>query len=115
MEELGIGRPSTYATIISVLQDRGYVTLEKKRFYPQELGRIVTSFLKEFFSHYVAYQYTAELENELDEISNGKVDWKKFLHKFWHNFKHNIDEVSKKSFNEVIQAISNKIIAQINI
>ncbi len=113
MEELGIGRPSTYATIISVLQDRGYVTLEKKRFYPQELGRIVTSFLKEFFSHYVAYQYTAELENELDEISNGKVDWKKFLHKFWHNFKHNIDEVSKKSFNEVIQAISNKIIAQI--
>jgi DNA topoisomerase-1 len=73
LEELGIGRPSTYASIISVLQDRGYVVLEKKRFFPEERGRIVTTFLKEFFSKYVEFDYTANLEDELDIISNGKI------------------------------------------
>ncbi len=113
MEELGIGRPSTYATIISVLQDRGYVILDKKRFFPQELGRIVTLFLKEFFPVYVAFDYTADLEDQLDEISNGAMNWKQFLHKFWVNFYQNINQVSAKSFSEVIDVLSAKIIQQI--
>ena len=113
MEELGIGRPSTYATIISVLQDRGYVVLDKKRFFPQELGRIVTLFLKEFFPVYVAFDYTADLEDQLDEVSNGTMNWKQFLHKFWVNFYENINQVSAKSFSEVIDVLSGKIIKQI--
>lgn len=112
MEELGIGRPSTYANIISVLQDRSYVVLEKKRFIPQELGRIVTTFLKEFFAIYVAFDYTAELENQLDEISNGEVNWQEFLAKFWHNFKGNVEDVSSRSFSEVLESIGNKIVMQ---
>jgi hypothetical protein len=90
MEELGIGRPSTYATIISVLQDRGYVKLDKKRFFPEERGRIVVTFLKEFFAKYVEFGYTASLEDELDTISNGEMDWKIFLKKFWNDFNGNI-------------------------
>jgi len=113
MEELGIGRPSTYATIISVLQDRGYVVLDKKRFFPQELGRIVTLFLKEFFPIYVAFDYTADLEDQLDEVSNGTMNWKQFLHKFWVNFYENINQVGSKSFSEVIDVLSGKIIKQI--
>jgi len=110
MEELGIGRPSTYASIISVLQDRDYVKLEKKRFIPEERGRIVTEFLKRFFSKYVEYNYTAELENDLDEISNGKKEWKGFLDKFWKEFHCDIGEVSKIS-NFDIAAELNKILA----
>jgi DNA topoisomerase-1 len=113
MEELGIGRPSTYAAIISVLQDRGYVRLDKKRFFPEERGRIVTIFLKEFFAKYVEFDYTASLEDELDIISNGKMDWKKFLAKFWQNFNHNIKEVSEKSFPEVLDLMGSKILSQI--
>lgn len=109
LEELGIGRPSTYAAIISVLQDRGYVRLEKKRFFPEERGRIVTTFLKEFFTKYVEYDYTAGLEDELDVISNGKMDWKKFLHKFWKDFYGNISEVEKKPFTEVLDVINQKV------
>ncbi len=109
MEELGIGRPSTYATIISVLQDRGYVALEKKRFFPQERGRIVTIFLKEFFAQYVEYDYTANLEDDLDVISNGKMEWKNFLKKFWQKFYHNINEVEKKAFGEVLGVLNTKI------
>jgi len=86
MEELGIGRPSTYASILSVIQDREYVKLEKKRFIPEERGRIVVAFLKKFFEKYVQYDYTAKLEDDLDVISNGKADWKKFLREFWEPF-----------------------------
>ncbi|NBR95406.1 MAG: type I DNA topoisomerase [Proteobacteria bacterium] len=108
MEELGIGRPSTYASIISVLQDRGYVVLEKKRFFPEERGRIVTTFLKEFFSKYVEFDYTANLEDELDNISNGKLNWKNFLQHFWLTFFQNIEQVQAKPFIEVIETLKNK-------
>ncbi len=109
MEELGIGRPSTYAAIISVLQDRGYVKLEKKRFFPEERGRIVTTFLKEFFAKYVEFGYTAGLEDELDVISNGKMNWKSFLKKFWKDFNGNISDVSDKPFAEVLEVLNQKV------
>jgi len=108
MEELGIGRPSTYATIISVLQDRGYVKLDKKRFFPEERGRIVVTFLKEFFAKYVEFGYTASLEDELDIISNGEMDWKIFLKKFWNDFNGNIGEVMEKPFPEVLEVLNQK-------
>jgi DNA topoisomerase-1 len=108
MEELGIGRPSTYATIISVLQDRGYVKLDKKRFFPEERGRIVVTFLKEFFAKYVEFGYTASLEDELDIISNGEMDWKIFLKKFWTDFNGNIGEVMEKPFPEVLEVLNQK-------
>lgn len=109
MEELGIGRPSTYASIISVLQDRGYVKLDKKRFFPEERGRIVTTFLKEFFAKYVEFGYTAALEDDLDIISNGKMNWKIFLKKFWKDFNGNIGEVSQKPFTEVLEILNQKV------
>lgn len=109
MEELGIGRPSTYAAIISVLQDRGYVKLEARRFFPEERGRIVTVFLKEFFSKYVEFDYTAGLEDDLDVVSNGKMNWKKFLEKFWVNFKSNIDLVKDKPFPDVLEILDARV------
>lgn len=86
MEELGIGRPSTYAGILQVIQDRGYVTLEKKRFVPSDRGWIVITFLKKYFANYVAYDFTAHMEDQLDDIANGKEAWKKILSDFWKNF-----------------------------
>ena len=82
LEELGIGRPSTYASIIKVLQDRDYVILDKKRFNPHDRGRIVSIFLEKYFNQYVEYDFTADLENQLDEISDGKLDWKEVLRNF---------------------------------
>ncbi len=108
MEELGIGRPSTYASIISVIQDRGYVKLDKKRFFPEERGRIVVVFLKEFFVKYVEFDYTANLEDELDIISNGQKDWKIFLKNFWKDFNKNIGEVMDKPFPEVLEVLNQK-------
>jgi DNA topoisomerase-1 len=113
MEELGIGRPSTYAAIISVLQDRGYVRLEKRRFFPEERGRIVVIFLKEFFARYVEYGYTADLEDDLDVISNGKMNWKRFLEKFWNDFHDTTKGVDNKAFAEVIEVLNQKIGAHI--
>lgn len=109
MEELGIGRPSTYAAIISVLQDRGYVKLDKKRFFPEERGRILTTFLKEFFAKYVEYDYSATLEDDLDVISNGKMDWKGFLQKFWKDFSKLTSEVSEKPFTDVLDILNKKV------
>lgn len=109
MEELGIGRPSTYASIISVLQDRGYVKLDKRRFFPEERGRIVTTFLKEFFAKYVEFDYTADLEDELDIISNGKMNWKTFLKKFWKDFSKSTSEVSEKPFGDVLEVLNQKV------
>jgi DNA topoisomerase-1 len=86
LEELGIGRPSTYASIIQVLQDRKYVRLDKKRFIPEDRGRLVTAFLSSFFERYVEYNFTADLENQLDDISGGRVAWKKVLEDFWRDF-----------------------------
>jgi DNA topoisomerase-1 len=109
MEELGIGRPSTYAAIISVLQDRGYVKLDKRRFFPEERGRIVTTFLKEFFARYVEFSYTADLEDQLDIISNGKMNWKSFLKTFWKDFHKNTSAVMEKPFSEVVDVLNQKI------
>ena len=92
LEELGIGRPSTYASIISVLQDRNYVRLEKNRFVPEDKGRLVTAFLVEFFRRYFDYDFTARLEERLDEITDRQVDWKTVLHEFWQTFSRYQDE-----------------------
>ena len=93
LEEYGIGRPSTYATIISTLQQRGYAVLEKKRFNPTDVGSIVNSFLTTYFQRYVEYNFTAKLENELDNIANGKVQWIPVLEKFWQPFIQQITEI----------------------
>ena len=86
MEELGIGRPSTYAATLAVLRDREYVKIEKKRLVPEDKGRIVTAFLESFFLNYVEYDFTADLENDLDRISNAEVDWRQVLREFWTRF-----------------------------
>ena len=105
LEELGIGRPSTYASILSVLQDRDYVRLEKKRFFPEDRGRLVTAFLESFFGRYVEYDFTANLENQLDEISNGRVDWKAVLRDFWTAFIAKVDETKELRVSEVLDAL----------
>jgi DNA topoisomerase-1 len=105
LEELGIGRPSTYASIISVLQDRDYVRLEKKRFIPEDRGRVVTTFLTEFFRDYVEYDFTAQLEDQLDEISGGKIDWKKVLDDFWRAFSKAVAGTKDLTITQVIDAL----------
>ncbi|AHB09475.1 type I DNA topoisomerase [Zymomonas mobilis] len=96
MEDLGIGRPSTYASVIQVLKDRAYVTLERNRFIPSEAGRLLTAFLERFFERYVSYDFTAGLEDSLDEISGGRADWQKVLDAFWHDFKPKTAEVMEQ-------------------
>jgi DNA topoisomerase-1 len=91
LEEHGIGRPSTYASIISTLQDREYVRLEKKRFYPTDVGRVVNRFLTEYFTRYVDYGFTAALEDELDAVSRGEEEWVPLLEQFWRPFKDKVD------------------------
>ena len=86
MEELGIGRPSTYASTIALLRDRDYVRLEKKRLIPEDRGRLVTAFLESFFTKYVGYDFTADLEEKLDQVSNSEIDWKALLRDFWNDF-----------------------------
>lgn len=105
LEELGIGRPSTYATIISVLQERSYANNEKKRFTPTELGRLLTAFLVGFFEKYVQYDFTADLESDLDKIAEGDLGWKALLRTFWQDFKTNIDSVSNQKITEVIDYV----------
>lgn len=110
MEELGIGRPSTYATIISVLQERGYVKLEKKRFIAENRGIVVNSFLNLYFKKYVEYDYTANLENELDIVSNGEEEWTKLLSTFWGPFKIEIDKAMELKNPDVLENISRALI-----
>jgi DNA topoisomerase-1 len=105
MEELGIGRPSTYASILQVLQDREYVRLEKKRFIPEDRGRIVTAFLENFFKRYVEYDFTAKLEEQLDDISGGKLDWKQVLRDFWAAFHAAIEGTKDLKIGDVISAL----------
>ncbi|MBR1915222.1 MAG: type I DNA topoisomerase [Alphaproteobacteria bacterium] len=105
LEELGIGRPSTYASIIAVLQERKYVKVEKLRFIPEDRGRIVTIFLENYFKKYVEYDFTAQMEEFLDDISNGKMDWKKLLTGFWAKFIKNIDSVAPLKVGDVIEKI----------
>ena len=87
LEELGIGRPSTYASILTTLRDRGYVRMDKNRFIPEDTGRLVTAFLEQFFGQWVEYDFTADLESQLDEVSAGELDWKKLLRDFWGQLK----------------------------
>ena len=101
LEELGIGRPSTYASTIQVLKDRAYVRVEKNRFFAEESGRLLTAFLERFFERYVAYDYTAGLEDQLDEISGGRANWQAFLESFWRDFKPKTAEVMEQKPSEV--------------
>jgi DNA topoisomerase-1 len=105
LEELGIGRPSTYASIIQVLQDRDYVRLEKRRFVPEDRGRLVTSFLTSFFERYVEYNFTADLENQLDRVSDGKIDWKELLRQFWQDFSSAIAGTKDLTIKAVLEAL----------
>ncbi len=105
LEELSIGRPSTYASIISILSDRGYCRLDKRRFYPEPRGRIVTGFLEEYFRKYVEYDFTADLEDQLDLVSDGKVKWKDLLQNFWVSFKGNIDAATEITITDVINKL----------
>jgi len=106
LEELGIGRPSTYASIISVLQERDYVVLDKKRFVAADRGRLVTAYLRAFFKRYVEYDFTANLEEQLDHVSSGDVDWKTLLAEFWGDFHANIDEAKECTITEVITQLN---------
>lgn len=105
MEELGIGRPSTYASILQVLKDRDYVRLEKSRFVPNESGRLVTAFLERFFERYVEFDYTAGLEEQLDDISGGRANWQAVLEAFWRDFKPKTAEVMEQKPSEVTAAL----------
>jgi len=106
MEELGIGRPSTYAATISVLQDRNYVRLEKRALFPEDRGRIVTAFLESFFKKLVEYGFTADLEGKLDQISAGELSWKDVLRDFWTDFTRQADEIKDLRVSQVLDALN---------
>ncbi len=106
LEELGIGRPSTYASIISVLQDRDYVRLESKRFVPEDRGRLVNAFLVNFFDRYMQPEFTAELENQLDAVAAGEIDWRQVLRRFWEPFHETVEEVRERRVAEIIDALN---------
>ncbi len=106
MEELGIGRPSTYASIVTTIQDRGYVTKEKNRLIPEDKGRLVIAFLVNYFRRYVGYDFTAKLEDELDDITSGERDWQDVLSRFWRDFKAAIEETSELRITDVLEKIN---------
>jgi DNA topoisomerase-1 len=105
LEELGIGRPSTYASIIQVLKDRAYVRIEKNRFFAEETGRLLTAFLERFFEKYVSYDFTAGLEEELDDVSGGRAEWQAVLDAFWRDFKPRTEEVKERQPSEITAAL----------
>ncbi len=105
LEELGIGRPSTYAAILSVLQERSYVQLEKRRFVPEDRGRLVTAFLVSFFNRYVDTGFTATLEEQLDDISGGRADWRAVMRAFWEEFSRAVDQTKDLKISDVIAAL----------
>ncbi len=109
MEELGIGRPSTYASIISVLSTRNYVELINKRFHPTDRGKLISAFLEKLFSRYVDYNFTADLENQLDEITSGKTEWVQVLNNFWKDFYANVGEVKEKRTREVLDLLNESL------
>jgi DNA topoisomerase-1 len=109
LEELGIGRPSTYASIIEVLQRRNYVKLDRKRFIPEDRGRIVTSFLQTYFPRYVEYGFTAHLEEELDDISSGKTEWHQVLREFWKAFSAAVGETKELRVREVLDKLDEEL------
>jgi DNA topoisomerase-1 len=106
LEELGIGRPSTYATILSVLRDRGYVTMDKARFVAEPAGLLVTAFLERFFSRYVEYGFTAGLEEKLDLVSAGELDWKALLREFWQGFEAAVGDIGDLRMGQVLDALN---------
>jgi DNA topoisomerase-1 len=105
MEELGIGRPSTYASILSVLRDRNYVRMENKRFVPEDRGRLVTAFLTSFFERYVDTGFTAGLEEKLDDVSDGRLDWRKLMQAFWEEFSKAIEQTRELKISDVVNAL----------
>ena len=106
LEELGIGRPSTYASILSTLRDRAYVRMDRNRFIPEDKGRLVTSFLTSYFGHYVEYEFTADLEEKLDEVSAGDLGWKQMLRDFWTEFSAAIGETKDLKITDVINSLN---------
>ncbi|MGB0959349.1 MAG: type I DNA topoisomerase [Halocynthiibacter sp.] len=106
MEELGIGRPSTYASVVTTIQDRGYVVKEKNRLIPEDKGRLVTIFLSNYFRKYVGYDFTADLENQLDDISAGNADYKEVLNRFWRDFSASIAETSELRITDVLNKLN---------
>ena len=109
MEELGIGRPSTYASIISVLSTRNYVEQINKRFHPTDRGKLISAFLEKLFTKYVDYNFTADLENQLDEITSGKIEWTKVLEDFWKDFISNVNLVKEKRTREVLDLLNDSL------
>ena len=109
MEELGIGRPSTYASIISVLSTRNYVEQINKKFYPTDRGKLISAFLEQLFTKYVDYNFTADLENQLDEITTGKIEWTKVLENFWKDFCTNVAIVKEKKTREVLDMLNESL------
>ena len=105
MEELGIGRPSTYASIVTTIQDREYVRKDKNRLIPEDKGRLVTAFLMNYFRKYVGYDFTADLEEQLDDVSAGERDWKEVLSRFWRDFSAALAETSDLRISEVLDKI----------
>ena len=109
LEELGIGRPSTYASIISVISNRGYADIENKRFFPTDRGKLLSAFLEKLFSKYVDYDFTAKLEDQLDDITAGKENWIKVLEEFWRDFNLNVSEVKEKRTREVLDMLNESL------
>ncbi|MBX3478911.1 MAG: type I DNA topoisomerase [Caulobacter sp.] len=109
MEELGIGRPSTYASVLTVLRDRAYVRMEKNRFIPEDKGRLVTAFLEQFFARYVEYDFTAALEEKLDQVSDGKLDWKVLLRDFWTEFHAAVAEIGELRTTHILDALNESL------
>ena len=109
LEELGIGRPSTYASIISTISNRGYAEITNKRFFPTDRGKLISAFLEKLFSKYVDYNFTAGLEDQLDEITTGKESWIKVLELFWKDFNNNVSEVKEKRTREVLDLLNESL------
>ena len=109
LEELGIGRPSTYASIISVISNRGYADIVNKRFFPTDRGKLLSAFLEKLFSRYVDYDFTAKLENQLDDITSGKENWIKVLDQFWIDFNKNVSNVKEKRTREVLDLLNESL------
>ena len=109
LEELGIGRPSTYASIISVITNRGYADILNKRFFPTDRGKLISAFLEKLFTKYVDYNFTAKLEDQLDDITSGKEDWIKVLEQFWNDFNKNVSQVKEKRTREVLDLLNESL------
>ncbi len=109
LEELGIGRPSTYASIISTISNRGYAEITNKRFFPTDRGKLISAFLEKLFSKYVDYNFTAGLEDQLDEITTGKESWINVLELFWRDFNNNVSEVKEKRTREVLDLLNESL------